>query len=206
MRRWTAVTTAWLLLAVGPVVATATAAHADGTYGGAGGSGGGDNIVSVDNRTDGSLLARSNPAGAVDDGATVANQNIAYAHATCTGCRTVAVAVQIVIVEGSGTDFRPTNAAVAVNENCNSCQTFAFARQFVLTPHRRVQLSDQTWRKLAQLRQQMATESQSLEPFAQMDANLESLSQQMVAAVQADLQRSGDPGGEQGDHKVDERD
>jgi putative peptide zinc metalloprotease protein len=201
-----AITGTWLLVVAGPIAGGATAAHADATSGSPWGSGGGDNIVSVNNTTDSSLLARSNPAGALDDGNTVANQNFAYAHATCTGCRTVAVAVQIVVVEGAGTDFRPTNAAVAINENCQSCQTFAFARQFVLSPHRRVQLSDQTWAKLAQLRQQMASESRSLEPFAQMGANLESLSQEMVGAVQADLQRSGGSGDEQGDHKVDEKD
>lgn len=106
------------------------------------GSGRQDNVVSLENHRDNSLLARSRVAVAHAPGDTVANQNVASSYASCTDCRTVGAAIQVVIVEGRPTDVRPVNLGVALNENCLRCQTYAYARQVVLSAGMRVELSD----------------------------------------------------------------
>jgi putative peptide zinc metalloprotease protein len=198
MRRWAVLVATWAFVAAGAPLATGAVAHADGFAEST------NNYVYVYNTTDNALRSRAGATVAHAPGNTVANQNIAYAKASCTGCRTVAVAVQVVIVEGAGTDFRPANAAVALNENCTSCQTFAFARQFVLSPHHQVSISEQTQRQVNSIQQQMSSRARSQEPFPQLEADLDSLSQQMLAAVQADLNRTGGSGEEHEDKKVDE--
>jgi len=67
-----------------------------------------------------------------EDGDTVENENLAYARASCERCRTTAIAVQIVLVSSKPSTVTPVNLAVALNDNCTSCQTFATAFQFVV--------------------------------------------------------------------------
>ena len=67
-----------------------------------------------------------------EDGDVIDNQNVAWAQATCERCRTTAIAVQIVLVSSKPSTVKPTNLAVALNENCTSCQTFATAFQFAV--------------------------------------------------------------------------
>jgi putative peptide zinc metalloprotease protein len=56
--------------------------------------------------------------------------NTAVAYSSCTDCRTVAVAIQIVLV--SEVDAAtPENVAVAINYDCTECETLARAFQFV---------------------------------------------------------------------------
>jgi putative peptide zinc metalloprotease protein len=57
--------------------------------------------------------------------------NIAISYASCEGCQTVAVAIQIVLVSSSDPSLAPENVAVAINEECISCETMASAYQFV---------------------------------------------------------------------------
>src|SRR4051812_34094171 len=75
-----------------------------------------NNVVAVVNRLDGKTRDKSHLAIVEDGDGTILEQNVAFAHASCTDCRTVAVAVQVVIVIGSPPDFRPLNAAIAQNE------------------------------------------------------------------------------------------
>src|SRR5438552_18994124 len=97
---------------------------------GAEGSGGANQVVIVQNTTDDTALvnARTQVVPVWSD--TVTSANIAAAaNAGCTGCHSTAVAVQILIVEGSPSTFRPGNAATAANGGCESGGAFAFARQ-----------------------------------------------------------------------------
>ncbi|MFL6205709.1 MAG: hypothetical protein ACJ739_10205 [Acidimicrobiales bacterium] len=66
------------------------------------------------------------------DGSTVDNRNEAYALASCRGCRTSAVAFQVVLVVGQHGTIAPSNKAVARNEQCVLCTTRALAVQLVL--------------------------------------------------------------------------
>jgi putative peptide zinc metalloprotease protein len=65
-------------------------------------------------------------------GEPVDNRNEAYALASCRGCRTSAVAFQVVLVVGQHSTQAPANKAVAINEQCVLCTTRALAVQLVL--------------------------------------------------------------------------
>src|SRR6059058_3313982 len=78
-------------------------------------AGGGNNVVMVVNHEDGALRSRASAAVAQYPGPTAA------------------AAVQVIIQDGTATDVQPANAAIALNENCNFCQTFAYANQVLLT-------------------------------------------------------------------------
>ncbi|HJV09012.1 MAG TPA: hypothetical protein VJ653_05000 [Acidimicrobiales bacterium] len=58
-------------------------------------------------------------------------QNTAVAYASCEDCRTVAVAIQVVLVSGDVGSVTPENVAVAINYDCTECETLARAFQFV---------------------------------------------------------------------------
>jgi putative peptide zinc metalloprotease protein len=67
-----------------------------------------------------------------ESGDVVDNENVAFAYASCERCRTTAIAVQIVLVSSSPSTVTPKNFAVALNENCSLCETFASSFQFVV--------------------------------------------------------------------------
>ena len=106
-----------------------------------GGHGPHDNIVYVRSRP-GQQANRQWGSAVVsfDDNGTVDNRNYAYATSSCTGCRTVAAAVQVIVAEGAVSDDQPVNEAVAYNDQCSGCQTLAYARQFVIQEPGRVEL------------------------------------------------------------------
>jgi putative peptide zinc metalloprotease protein len=76
--------------------------------------------------------------------------NTAVAYASCSECRTVAAAIQVVLVDGSPDVSTPTNVALAINYQCSECETLAAAYQFVfgdgtdvkLTPTGKQELHD----------------------------------------------------------------
>jgi hypothetical protein len=72
------------------------------------------------------LGLRENDTDVVDEA------NSAFAHSTCDGCRSVALAYQVVIVQGTPSQVTPANVAVALNENCTGCSSLALAYQFVV--------------------------------------------------------------------------
>ncbi len=160
--------------------------------------------VSAQNQKSGALVARAKTSVAHDPGPTVTNVNQAYAHATCTDCRTVAVAVQVVLVEGPTTDFRPTNVALALNENCLRCATFAFARQEVLSPGRHIEISDSAKGAIKQIQAQISRVASSSETFDLMTSDLDNLTQQLVAVVQGEVGRTGTTAQDDGHRQVDE--
>ncbi|HUR52312.1 MAG TPA: hypothetical protein VMZ11_09325 [Mycobacteriales bacterium] len=69
----------------------------------------------------------------VTDGSPVTNANQAFAYASCSFCKTVAVSFQIVLVVGQADVIVPVNTAVAGNADCISCVTTAMAVQLVAT-------------------------------------------------------------------------
>lgn len=152
---------------------------------------GGDNIVVVHNRDDGATRVRSRTDIGHNRTDTVDNQNYAEAYSSCTGCRTVAAAIQVVIVEGNPSTFAPANAAVAVNDDCHFCETFAYARQFVITADRQVRLSDDAQERIDELNDQVAEVVHSDEGFDQINADLDGLADQINRVVVGDLQRTG---------------
>ncbi len=77
-------------------------------------------------RLDLALGLRQNDTDVVDE------ENSALAISRCDGCRSIAIAFQVVIVQGNPAEVRPQNVAVALNEECDGCSALALAHQFVV--------------------------------------------------------------------------
>jgi hypothetical protein len=93
-------------------------------------AGGGDNVVIVENTTNGGTLVDASTQVIPVPMDTVTSGNVAIAiNANCVGCHSTAVAVQILIVRGSPSYFAPGNGAAAANGGCDSCGAYAYARQ-----------------------------------------------------------------------------
>lgn len=94
----------------------------------------GDTQALAVNTTDGGVVYDIDYAIiTVQDGAPVTNTNSAFALADCTGCTTVAVSFQVVLVIGQSDRISPIDAAGALNADCIACMTTAVADQLVLT-------------------------------------------------------------------------
>jgi putative peptide zinc metalloprotease protein len=112
----------------------------------------------------------------VTGGAPVDQSNSAYAIASCKGCTTVAVAVQVVLVVGQSNIAVPADAAGALNYKCPACTTTAIADQIVVT------LSQQP---SAQLLSELQGALERLNDLTALGANG---TPQAVAAVVASVQ------------------
>jgi hypothetical protein len=116
--------------------------------------------------------------------------NIARADSTdCTDCRTVAAAVQAVLVKGSPHTASPTNAAIAINENCVGCTTYAFAYQYMVSTKDRVVLTDRARDRIAAIRADIATVVNSELAPDDLNTRLRELAADFRAAIDADLAR-----------------
>ena len=146
----------------------------------------GDNQALAVNTTDGSI--RYDVAFALvwaDDG-DVLNTNEAYALAHCSGCASVAVAFQVVLVLGQADVVIPQNLAAAVNYGCVQCVTYALAQQLVLTLDG--PLSETGMSAIAAVWAQIQQFGQTLDqvPLSQIQATLAGYEQQIVDIVEAE--------------------
>lgn len=116
--------------------------------------------------------------------------NVARADSTdCTDCRTVAVAVQAVLVKGSPHTSAPTNAALAINENCLRCTTYAFAYQYVVSTEDRVVLTRRGHRQVDALREKIDNAAHSDLAPDDLNVRLRELAHDFRTAIDADLAR-----------------
>jgi hypothetical protein len=116
--------------------------------------------------------------------------NVARADSTdCTDCRTVAVAVQAVLLKGSPHTAEPKNVAIAINENCVGCTTYAFAYQYVVATDDRVVLTYRGRVRVATLREQIDAAAHSDLSPDDLNARLRELAAEFRAAIDADLAR-----------------
>src|SRR5437868_15320671 len=110
-----------LLIPVLTLVLTFEAAPAD-AYGGP------SNIVVATNHTDGRLVVQGRVQFVRVAGEVAAPLNFAMAQGTtCTGCRTLAVALQLGLASANAAHVGPQNVAVATNAACADCVTIAKA-------------------------------------------------------------------------------
>jgi putative peptide zinc metalloprotease protein len=156
----------------------------------------GDNRVVVVNTTDGATRHSTSLSLVwVTGGDAVDQWNEAWALASCTGCRTVAIAFQVVLAVGSSPVVTPVNAAVAVNNECQACVTHALALQLVATLTR--QPDEETVAELERLWKQLEQASGEFERLS-----LVQVRDQLVAAEQQILELLADvialPSGETG--------
>jgi putative peptide zinc metalloprotease protein len=122
----------------------------------------------------------------------VLNRNEAYAAASCRGCRTVAVAFQVVLVVGSVDVVVPQNLSTAVNYACLECVTYALATQLVVTlpgP-----LSDAGTQELAAIWAELQEFGKQIEgvPPAELRDRLSEFEARILTVVREDA--TGQPG------------
>jgi putative peptide zinc metalloprotease protein len=128
-------------------------------------------------------------------GDVVDNTNAAVAYSSCARCRTVAIAIQIVLVTGNPSTVTPQNVALAVNENCTLCTTFAGAYQIVLGTNGPVRLTGEGRREIQEILKQIrALKKQSLPPD-ELRARLDDLVGQLKDVLKTELvpKQAGEP-------------
>src|SRR5438132_10580313 len=197
-RTWVRRTVAVAVVA-GLLLAAGAAAPAE-----TGGGGGPSNVVVVVNTKDNSTKTKSSSQVAHDMTDVVDNGNAAVAESSCTGCRTVAVAVQIVLVERDANVVTPVNLAMALNVNCTDCQTMAAAYQDVVSTGGPVHFTQQGEQDMSDIRAQIRdlVDSSSLSLWdlkAQLDAEV----QQLWGVVDTELVQAGNPFTDERHKKVD---
>jgi putative peptide zinc metalloprotease protein len=177
----------------------------DGSTGGAGGTpptwvfpfdrplppGEGDNQALAVNTEDGSVAYDVAFALVWADEDTVLNRNEAYALASCTGCRTVAVAFQVVLLIGSVDVVVPQNISAAVNYACIECVTYALATQLVVTVPG--PLSETAAGELAEVWEELRAFGEQIEgvPLSELRDRLTEFEERILAVVREDA-GSGD--------------
>lgn len=168
-----------LALALGLGAGLPAAASADGRSG--------DNSAVAINTTDGSSLFRFSWDVTRESGETVDNHNEAVAYSKCEGCRTTAIAFQIVLVSSKPSTVTPTNVAVALNDQCTLCRTFASAHQFVKGTDGKARFTDEGRRELNEVRRALkALKHEDLAP-AELDARIDPLVERVRAVLATEL-------------------
>jgi putative peptide zinc metalloprotease protein len=92
---------------------------------------GAKNVVKLKNRVDGRLRVKGSVQLNQIQGQNVGPINLAQARASCLGCQTIAVALQISLYERHASRVVPRNNAEAVNVGCFGCFTVARSIQYV---------------------------------------------------------------------------
>jgi len=153
----------------------------------------GDNQALAINTTDGTALYDVAFALVwVTDGSDATNRNEAQAWASCTGCASVAIAYQVVlVVDDDPTDDNvaaPENLAGALNYDCVNCLTYALAQQLFVTLDG--ELSDAEMGELEALWKQIAAYGDAVArgevPVDEVAATLDGYNEQILAIVGAD--------------------
>lgn len=112
---------------------------------------GDDNVAVAVNTQDGASVFRlAFSIRRVADGV-VDQTNTAVALASCSDCQTVALAFQVVLVRGDADVATPENLALAYNEQCVECVTYASATQIVLGFDGNVRFTSDGYRRLTAL-------------------------------------------------------
>jgi hypothetical protein len=132
-----------------------------------------------------------------DKGPVVNANNLAFATGSdCTGCRTIAVAIQIDLVSGVVTNVNAQNFSTAKNVDCVECETLAFANQFVVAPGGEdVELTQQGGAELVAIRSQLMGDVGSGEPIPELQADLDALMSEINTVLGTEVRSGGsDPG------------
>jgi hypothetical protein len=155
---------------------------------------GGKNVVLVINETDERVAARAGLLLGRASGPTAVPENLASAKASCTDCRTVAVAIQAVVIISDPDVASPRNAAVAVNGGCIRCRTFAYAWQYVVTTGGPVRVTPEGERTIAALREEASSLAASDLPFPELVDELDEVALDFRAVVDEEVERVGGSG------------
>jgi putative peptide zinc metalloprotease protein len=158
-------------------------------------SGGDTNeAVAVNTEDGGSVFRLAFSIRHVADGV-VDQENLALAYASCTDCRTVALAFQVVLVMRDANYVAPVNQAGAVNDQCAECLTFASATQIVVGVDGPVVFTPEGRRRLVVLRARMVALEARIDQLtaAQLAAEVSSLEQELIDILEEELVPAGEP-------------
>jgi putative peptide zinc metalloprotease protein len=145
---------------------------------------GGDNAAIAVNTKDGTTVFKVAFAIRHVMGDVVDQSNAAVAYNSCTDCASVAIAFEIVLVEGSPSTVTPTNLAISFNENCEACVAVAEAYQFVLGTGGLVHFDAEGNRILSEIRRELHSLRKEDLTIEQLQAVLDSI-QAKIAEVLA---------------------
>jgi putative peptide zinc metalloprotease protein len=140
----------------------------------------GDNAAISVNTKDGTTVFKVAFAIRHVMGDVVDQTNGAVAYSSCTDCAAVAIAFEIVLVEGSPSTATPTNVAIAFNENCDTCVAVAEAYQFVLGTGGLVHFDAEGNRILSEIRRELHSLRKEDLTIEQLQARLDSIAARMA--------------------------
>lgn len=143
------------------------------------------NIVQIYNNTDGRMWIRGSIQLNRIPGPDVQPVNEAEAYSSCTGCSTIAVALQIDLVNRNATTVAPQNVAFAYNYQCSRCTTDAKALQYVIPVDDPKEVPDHVMQLIRAMDREMkGIERDSSETVAQAEARIDGVVNQFSDLAQ----------------------
>ena len=133
----------------------------------------------------------------VSGGDPLLHQNVAQALASCQACRTIAIAVQVVIVMGSPDLAMPVNVAQSINSVCTACQTLALAWQLIVTTPGEVELTQDALRRIQEIERELQALEASDAPVEDIRAAADRLLDDLRETVLTGLEATGPPGAQE---------
>jgi hypothetical protein len=156
-----------------------------------------DNVAVAINHTDDAFVSRQAFKITRSNGDDVLESNGAAAVSRCERCRTAAVAFQVLIATGPATNVAPNNLAIAFNEGCTSCATYAGAFQLIVTPRTQMHFTEAGNAEIDRIRNELIAivRSASFGPdpveIDAFNAEVDALFDQLVAIVYAEMVEAG---------------
>jgi putative peptide zinc metalloprotease protein len=151
-----------------------------------------DNAAIAINTKDGSTVFKVAFAIRHVMGDVVDETNAAVAYNSCTDCAAVAIAFEIVLVEGSPSVVSPQNISIAINENCTTCVAVAEAYQFVLGGGTGPVRFDQDGNQiLAEIRKELHSFKKDELTLDELQARLDAMSAQIADVLANHLVPAG---------------
>ncbi len=148
---------------------------------------GGNNVAVAVNTKDGTTRFTVRLQIRRDDGSVVDSANAAVAYASCTDCRAIAAAFQIVLVTSEATEITPTNLALALNEGCSGCETLASAYQFVYGVDDQVRFTGAGRQEIHEIRKALKALRDPALSLAEIQAQLDELAVRLARVLTTEL-------------------
>jgi hypothetical protein len=123
----------------------------------------------------------------------VDSTNAAVAVSSCADCRTVAVSFQVLLVGSDASTQTPTNLALAINQNCSSCDTAAFAYQFVLGTDGPAHFTAEGNKRLEELRKRLKDLETTTLSDTELNAILDQAAAELRDIIATELVPAGKP-------------
>jgi putative peptide zinc metalloprotease protein len=137
---------------LGLIAALATVALLTSMVGSAAPAGAQDNSAVAVNKKDGKSVFKLAFQVKKTMDSDVDAKNSAVAYASCDGCRTVAAAIQVVLVMDDPDSISAENTAVSINSQCSECETLAVAHQIVFASGDDMKFTPEGKRRLRELK------------------------------------------------------